>query len=335
VVVHPGVMAVDRSSDGGSEEVRVPVAGDVFQALVGEHDRNLNLIEKHFDVHLITSGSEIIIRGGGDQTRRVGALLRDLAQSPSTCTAPTGELEQFLQRLARQPETSLNALLRHEVVVGRRRIVPRSEGQVRYLEAIADHDMVFGIGPAGTGKTYLAMATAIRALRERQVNRIVLTRPAVEAGESLGFLPGDLLEKLTPYLRPLYDALYDMVQADKAAGMLEHGTIEIAPLAFMRGRTLNDAFIILDEAQNCTSEQMKMFLTRMGFNSKVVVTGDITQIDLPQGQTSGLKEVQEVMGKVAGVAFIYLDHRDVVRHPLVQRVIQAYDEHHSRKYGQP
>jgi len=328
-------MAVDRSPDGGPEEARVTVAGDIFPALVGEHDRNLNLIEKHFGVHLITSGSEIIIRGGGEETRRVGALLRDLAQSPTTCTAPTGEFEQFLERLARQPETTLSSLLRHEVVVGRRRIVPRSQGQVRYLEAIADHDMVFGIGPAGTGKTYLAMATAIRALRERQVNRIVLTRPAVEAGESLGFLPGDLLEKLNPYLRPLYDALYDMVQADKAAGMLEHGTIEIAPLAFMRGRTLNDAFIILDEAQNCTSEQMKMFLTRMGFNSKVVVTGDITQVDLPQGQTSGLKEVQEVMGKVAGVSFIYLDHRDVVRHPLVQQVIQAYDEHHARKYSQP
>jgi phosphate starvation-inducible PhoH-like protein len=324
-------MAVDLSPNGGSEEVRVPVAGDNFPVLAGEHDRNLNLIEKHFGVRLVTSGNEIIVHG--DQAKRVAGLLRDLVGSPTTCTAPTGELEQFLQRLARQPETTLHELLRHEIAVGRRRVVPRSQGQVAYLEAIADHDMVFGIGPAGTGKTYLAMAMAIHALRERQVNRIVLTRPAVEAGESLGFLPGDLLEKLNPYLRPLYDALYDMVQADKAAGMLEHGTIEIAPLAFMRGRTLNDAFIILDEAQNCTSEQMKMFLTRMGFNSKVVVTGDITQIDLPQGQVSGLKEVREVMGQVPGVAFVYLDHRDVVRHPLVQRVIQAYDEHHARRRG--
>jgi phosphate starvation-inducible protein PhoH and related proteins len=324
-------MAVDRSSIGGSEEVRVPVAGDSFPVLAGERDRNLNLIEKHFGVRLVTHGDEIIVHG--DQAERVAVLLRDLVQSPTTCTAPTGELEQFLQRLARQPGTTLHELLRHEIVVGRRRVVPRSLGQVAYLEAIADHDMVFGIGPAGTGKTYLAMATAIHALRERQVNRIVLTRPAVEAGESLGFLPGDMLEKLNPYLRPLYDALYDMVPADKAAAMLEHGTIEIAPLAFMRGRTLNDAFIILDEAQNCTSEQMKMFLTRMGFNSKVVVTGDITQIDLAQGQVSGLKEVREVMSEVSGVAFVYLDHRDVVRHPLVQRVIQAYDEHHARRHG--
>jgi phosphate starvation-inducible PhoH-like protein len=312
--------------------VRLSVAGDSFPVLAGERDRNLNLIEKHFGVRLVTHGSDIIVRGS--QAERVATLLRDLMESPSTCTAPTGEFEQFLQRLARQPETSLRELLGHEIVVGRRRVVPRSRGQVAYLDAIAGHDMVFGIGPAGTGKTYLAMATAIRALREREVNRIVLTRPAVEAGESLGFLPGDMLEKLNPYLRPLYDALYDMVQADRAASMLEHGTIEIAPLAFMRGRTLNDAFIILDEAQNCTSEQMKMFLTRMGFNSKVVVTGDITQIDLRQGQVSGLKEVREVMGDVPGVAFVYLDHRDVVRHPLVQRVIQAYDEHHARRHSE-
>ena len=324
-------MAAEPRTNIGSEEVRVPVAGETFPVLAGEHDRNLNLIEKHFGVRLIARGNEIIVRG--DQADRVAALLRDLSGSPTTCTAPTGEFEQFLQRLARQPDTTLNELLRHEIAVGRRRVVPRSRGQVTYLEAIADHDMVFGIGPAGTGKTYLAMATAIHALREREVNRIVLTRPAVEAGESLGFLPGDMLEKLNPYLRPLYDALYDMVQADKAAAMLEHGTIEIAPLAFMRGRTLNDAFIILDEAQNCTSEQMKMFLTRMGFNSKVVVTGDITQIDLPQGQTSGLREVRDVMARVPGVAFVYLDHRDVVRHPLVQRVIQAYDEHHARRRG--
>jgi phosphate starvation-inducible PhoH-like protein len=204
-------------------------------------------------------------------------------------------------------------------------IAPKSVNQKRYIDAIRSHDIVFGIGPAGTGKTYLAMAMALAALMKNQVTRMVLCRPAVEAGERLGFLPGDLAEKVNPYLRPLYDALHDMVDFDRARRMLERGTIEVAPLAFMRGRTLNDSFIILDEAQNTTSEQMKMFLTRLGYSSKAVITGDITQIDLPSGKLSGLKEARTVLARTPGISFVYFDERDVVRHRLVQAVITAYE----------
>ncbi len=206
-------------------------------------------------------------------------------------------------------------------------IVPRSEGQKEYIEAIRKNDLVIAIGPAGTGKTYLAMAMAVNALVKKQVSRIILARPAVEAGERLGFLPGDLYEKVNPYLRPLYDALFDMMEADRASRLMDKGIIEIAPLAFMRGRTLNDSFIILDEAQNTTSEQMKMFLTRLGFNSKAVITGDITQIDLPPEKVSGLVEAEEILRGVEGVRFVYFSERDVVRHKLVQRIIRAYEEY--------
>ncbi len=207
----------------------------------------------------------------------------------------------------------------------KRMVVPKSPNQRRYLEAIDRYDIVFGIGPAGTGKTYLAMAQAVSYLVAKRVSRIILARPAVEAGEKLGFLPGDLQEKVNPYLRPLYDALYDMLELDRADRMIERGMIEIAPIAFMRGRTLNDAFVILDEAQNTTSEQMKMFLTRLGFGSKAVITGDITQIDLPVGKTSGLIEAMRVVGKIDGIAFIHFDERDVVRHGLVQQIVKAYE----------
>ena len=207
----------------------------------------------------------------------------------------------------------------------KRIITPKSIHQKLYIDAIRNHDVVFGIGPAGTGKTYLAMAMALAALMKNQVTRMVLCRPAVEAGEKLGFLPGDLAEKVNPYLRPLYDALHDMVDFDRARRMLERGTIEVAPLAFMRGRTLNDSFIILDEAQNTTSEQMKMFLTRLGYNSKAVITGDITQIDLPSGKLSGLKEARTVLSNTSGIAFVYFNERDVVRHRLVQAIISAYE----------
>jgi len=313
-------------------ERRVEVDADLFPTLVGEHDRNLNLIERTFGVRLVTSGSAVVVHGDGERAEQVTQLLRDLADSPELC-AGGGGLEVLVERLAAEPAARLHDLVAHGVVVGKRRIVPKSVGQVRYLEAIRDHDMVFAIGPAGTGKTYLAMAAAIHALKGKEVERIILARPAVEAGESLGFLPGDLLEKVNPYLRPLYDALYDMVRHERAEEMIDRGTIEIAPLAFMRGRTLNDAFIILDEAQNCTSDQMKMFLTRMGFNSKVVVTGDITQTDLPSGQPSGLAESQEIMDGVKGVAFVHLEERDVVRHPLVRRVIAAYARYEEKKNG--
>ncbi len=216
---------------------------------------------------------------------------------------------------------------------GKRRITAKSANQRRYLEAIEGHDIVFGIGPAGTGKTYLAMAQAVNYLLAKKVSRIILARPAVEAGEKLGFLPGDLQEKVNPYLRPLYDALYDMMDLEKAERMLERGTIEVAPIAFMRGRTLNDAFVVLDEAQNTTPEQMKMFLTRLGFGSKAVVTGDITQIDLPSGRTSGLVEAMHVVGKIEGISFVYFDERDVVRHKLVQAIVKAYESYGENAQG--
>jgi phosphate starvation-inducible protein PhoH and related proteins len=208
---------------------------------------------------------------------------------------------------------------------GKRRIAPKTVNQRRYLDAIDQHDIVFGIGPAGTGKTYLAMAQAVAFLVAKKVSRIVLARPAVEAGEKLGFLPGDMQEKVNPYLRPLYDALYDMLDAERVARYIERGTIEIAPIAFMRGRTLNDSFVILDEAQNTTSEQMKMFLTRLGFGAKAVITGDITQIDLPIGRTSGLVEAMKVVGAIDGIEFVHFDDRDVVRHKLVQQIVKAYE----------
>ncbi len=210
---------------------------------------------------------------------------------------------------------------------GRKQVMPKSVNQRRYLDAIEKHDIVFGIGPAGTGKTYLAMAQAVSYLLAKKVSRIILARPAVEAGEKLGFLPGDLQEKVNPYLRPLYDALYDMLEAERAERLLERGTIEVAPIAFMRGRTLNDAFVILDEAQNTTAEQMKMFLTRLGFGSKAVITGDITQIDLPSARASGLVDAMKIVGHVEGISFVHFDDKDVVRHPLVQQIVKAYEAH--------
>jgi phosphate starvation-inducible PhoH-like protein len=234
--------------------------------------------------------------------------------------------------LVADPKATLKGLVEagRQRSFGRRTVQPKSVNQRRYLDAIEAHDMVFGIGPAGTGKTYLAVAMAISALLSKRVNRIILARPAVEAGERLGFLPGTLQEKIDPYLRPLYDALYDMLDPERVDRYLEKNVIEIAPIAFMRGRTLNDSFVILDEAQNTTSEQMKMFVTRLGFNSKAVITGDITQIDLPNSRRSGLLEAVDVLKHVQGLSFVYFDEGDVVRHHLVQRIIRAYDEHKNR-----
>jgi phosphate starvation-inducible PhoH-like protein len=238
----------------------------------------------------------------------------------------------MLRVLVADPKTTLRGLAEagRQRSLGRRTVQPKSVNQRRYLDAIESHDMVFGIGPAGTGKTYLAVAMAISALLSKRVNRIILARPAVEAGERLGFLPGTLQEKIDPYLRPLYDALYDMLEPEKVDRYLEKNVIEIAPIAFMRGRTLNDSFVILDEAQNTTSEQMKMFVTRLGFNSKAVITGDVTQIDLPNSRRSGLVEAVDVLKNVQGLSFVYLDESDVVRHHLVQRIVRAYDEHKTR-----
>lgn len=234
--------------------------------------------------------------------------------------------------IAEGNETSLKDLFLNNIPVSskRRFIIPKTETQKNYIEAIKLHDIVIGIGPAGTGKTYLAMAMAISAYLKKQISRIVLARPALEAGEKLGFLPGDLYEKVNPYLRPLYDALFDLMGADKSSKLIDRGIIEIAPLAFMRGRTLNDSFIILDEAQNTTSEQMKMYLTRLGYNSKTVITGDITQIDLPAGRISGLVESVDILKNIKGIQFIYFSEKDVVRHQLVQEIVKAYEKHEKR-----
>jgi phosphate starvation-inducible protein PhoH and related proteins len=276
-----------------------------------------------------TQGNELIAEGDPQNTAKVARLVDQIS-------ALIGEGHNLSLR---DVKTAIDVLsedadadLREHFLkggqlrqAGKRRITAKSVNQRRYLDAIENNDIVFGIGPAGTGKTYLAMAQAVSYLLAKKVSRIILARPAVEAGEKLGFLPGDLQEKVNPYLRPLYDALYDMMEIEKAEKMLERGTIEVAPIAFMRGRTLNDAFVILDEAQNTTAEQMKMFLTRLGFGSKAVVTGDITQIDLPTGRTSGLVEAMHVVGRIDGIEFVYFDERDVVRHKLVQAIVKAYE----------
>ena len=279
-----------------------------------------------------THGNELIVEGEPQNTAKVARLVEQIS-------ALIGEGHDISLRDVKTAADVLSedadADLRDHFLkggqlrtAGKRRIAAKTVNQRRYLDAIEQNDIVFGIGPAGTGKTYLAMAQAVSYLLAKKVSRIILARPAVEAGEKLGFLPGDLQEKVNPYLRPLYDALYDMMEIEKAERFIERGTIEVAPIAFMRGRTLNDAFVILDEAQNTTSEQMKMFLTRLGFGSKAVVTGDITQIDLPTGRASGLVEAMHVVGKIDGIEFVYFDERDVVRHKLVQAIVKAYE-----KYG--
>jgi phosphate starvation-inducible PhoH-like protein len=304
-----------------------------MSTIFGAYDDNLRQLETLLNVRIRTQGRNLVVQGDAASTAKVVRLIDQLGglideghllsdrdvKTASQLVAEDGAIdlrEHFLK----------GGQLRQ---IGKRRIVAKSANQRRYLDAIEQYDIVFGIGPAGTGKTYLAMAEAVSHLLAKKVSRIILARPAVEAGEKLGFLPGDLQEKVNPYLRPLYDALYDMLDIEKADRHLERGTIEVAPLAFMRGRTLNDAFVILDEAQNTTSEQMKMFLTRLGFGSKAVVTGDITQIDLPTGRQSGLIQAMEVVGKIEGISFVYFDERDVVRHKLVQAIVKAYDAYGS------
>jgi phosphate starvation-inducible PhoH-like protein len=297
-------------------------------ALLGRNDEHVRAIESQYDVRITARGHDITLRGDEQGVEGAERIIRDLVEmlreKPSLSAA---EIRSALRMVGHEPATDVKALLGDGVTVPSRRklITPKTINQKHYLDAIRTHDLVIAIGPAGTGKSYLAVAMAVSALMKREVARIILTRPAVEAGERLGFLPGDLVEKVHPYLRPLYDALYDMMEPDKVAALSEKGAIEIAPLAYMRGRTLNDAFIILDEAQNTTSEQMKMFLTRLGFNAKMVVTGDITQVDLPQNRPSGLIEVQTVLRGIDGIRFIYFDDRDVVRHDLVSAIVRAYD----------
>jgi phosphate starvation-inducible PhoH-like protein len=298
--------------------------------LFGTLDENLKLFESALHVTTQLKDNDLEIEGEAPQVKRAADILHEYNQLVRQGRGPgSGEVRDLIRLATRDSETSLHAVASstRQRSFGKKNITPKSTNQHRYMEAIEAHDMVFAIGPGGTGKTYLAVAMAVSALLNKQVNRIILVRPAVEAGERLGFLPGTLQEKVDPYMRPLYDALHDLLEADKLGRFLEKDTIEVAPLAFMRGRTLNDSFVILDEAQNTTSEQMKMFLTRLGFNSKAVITGDITQIDLPSERRSGLIEAIEVVGKIEGIGMVYFDEHDVVRHSLVQRIIKAYDEY--------
>jgi phosphate starvation-inducible PhoH-like protein len=306
---------------------------DKVRALCGAHNEHLKLVEKRLGVQLGVRGGQIVVAADEEGKLRVAeGLVKELYDLVSEGYPLYLEDVDQATKLAGQG-VPLRDIFGDTVFVSSRHrvITPKGLAQKRYIQAIRDDDIVFGVGPAGTGKTYLAMAMAVSFLVERRVKRIVLTRPAVEAGEKLGFLPGDIAEKVNPYLRPLYDALFDMVDYEKATAFMERGTVEVAPLAFMRGRTLNDSFIILDEAQNTTEEQMKMFLTRLGYGSKAVVTGDVTQVDLPSGRSSGLIEVQKVLRGVEGVSFCFFNEIDVVRHPLVQEVVRAYDQFESER----
>jgi len=299
----------------------------------GTHDANVKYLESLLQVQVHLQDDTLTIDGPDDKVNLVERLISDYLQLRSEGVRfSNGDLKSIIHIISEDENQSLRSVVstpRH-IVVGKRSITPKTLNQKVYLDAIEKNDMVFGIGPAGTGKTYLAVSMAVRALIDKKVNRIVLTRPAVEAGERLGFLPGTLQEKIDPYLRPLYDALYDMLDAERVDRHLERGIIEIAPIAFMRGRTLNDSFVILDEAQNTTPEQMKMFVTRIGYNSKAVVTGDVTQIDLPSGKLSGLVEAERVLGRVEGLDFVHFTERDVVRHPLVQRIVRAYEAYNTQ-----
>src|SRR6266540_3299718 len=307
-------------------KIQIPEEG--AESLFGTFDENLKQLESQFGVRIRTTGSELIVEGDAPDVARAEKVLDQLSSLiRGGYRLGKGDAKTAAQLVAQDDNVELSEYFLRSATKtsGKRQVVPKSITQKKYLEAIEQYDIVFGIGPAGTGKTYLAMAQAVSFLLAKRVSRIVLARPAVEAGEKLGFLPGDLQEKVNPYLRPLYDALYDMLDVERVARYIERGTIEIAPIAFMRGRTLNDSFVILDEAQNTTSEQMKMFLTRLGFGAKAVITGDITQIDLPTGRTSGLIEAMKVVNDIEGILFVYFDERDVVRHRLVQQIVKAYE----------
>jgi phosphate starvation-inducible protein PhoH and related proteins len=309
----------------------VQIPGGI-QSLFGTLDENLKLLESALRVTTQLHDDHMAIEGEAAQVDRAIRIINEYNQLVREGRRMNdGDIKAMIRVATEDPKTSLRQVLEPGAptrarVFGKKTITAKSSNQRQYMESIEKNDMVFAVGPGGTGKTYLAVAMAVSALLTKQVSRIILVRPAVEAGERLGFLPGTLQQKIDPYMRPLYDALYDMLDVDKLERFLEKGIVEVAPLAFMRGRTLNDSFVILDEAQNTTSEQMKMFLTRLGFNSKAVITGDITQIDLPAGRRSGLIEALEVVGGIEGIGFINFNERDVVRHNLVQRIIKAYEE---------
>jgi phosphate starvation-inducible PhoH-like protein len=317
---------------------RLAVPEGILIDVFGHYDENLRAIERDVGVRISARGTEVSVQGDQDKE----ALAADLIDQLVTVVRNGYALRKGdVEIAARLLRDNRSAVLQDFFNAGRLRatngryVTPKSLNQRLYLDAMRDSDLVFAIGPAGTGKTYLAVAAAVGHLSEKKVERIILCRPAVEAGEKLGFLPGDMAEKVDPYFRPLYDALYHLLDRDRANAQMERGAIEIAPLAFMRGRTLNNSFVILDEAQNTTSEQMKMFLTRLGTSSKAVITGDITQVDLPPGKTSGLIEAREVVAKIQGIRFVYFDESDVVRHPLVQNIIRAYEEYRNGRRPGP
>jgi phosphate starvation-inducible PhoH-like protein len=324
--------------DTGIEETKsrtFSVEGIDQRLLFGQNSVFLRMIESHFDCTIVARGDRVTVEGAGREVDQVIRLMRDMVTRVKQGDFLTDQYLAYAIAMVREngegpaEKISTEALLTSAL---KKAIKPKTVGQTRYVDAVDKNDVVFAIGPAGTGKTYLAVAMAVAELKAKKVSRIIFTRPAVDAGESLGFLPGDIRAKVDPYLRPVYDALYDMLPPDKTRKLLEMGIIEIAPLAFMRGRTLNEAFVVLDEAQNTTSQQMKMFLTRIGENSRAVITGDITQIDLEKPATSGLVRVQKILKRVRGIKFIYLDEKDVVRHRLVQSIIKAWEKYEeSRK----
>jgi phosphate starvation-inducible PhoH-like protein len=309
------------------KKIELPPRG--LETLFGVHDQNIKYLESLLDVRIDARGQDVSIDGDPSDVETVERILQDFSDLFKEGKHFTDkELREAFAQIAEDRAFSLRDYFTKARFnpAGKKQVAPKSVNQRKYIQAIQDNDVVFGIGVAGTGKTYLAVAMAVQALMQKQVNRIVLARPAVEAGEKLGFLPGDLQDKVDPYLRPLYDALFDLIDYERVTRLLEKRVIEVAPLAFMRGRTLSDAFIILDEAQNTTSEQMKMFLTRIGFGSKAVITGDVTQVDLPTGKRSGLIEAERILSKLEGIEFVYFTDKDVVRHRLVQLIIRAYDE---------
>lgn len=309
------------------KEIKIFVPADQSMVdLLGHRDELLEIIESKFDGEILVRGNEITISGGEEEVEAIATVFRELLNLLAAGQHLTPQsVDQTVELVHGEEELTPTKVFSDIILVHRGKAIgPRTLGQKKYVDAIRGNTITFVIGPAGTGKTYLAMAMAVHALKDKAVGRIILTRPAVEAGERLGYLPGTLYEKVDPYLRPLYDALYDMMEVEQFQGLMDQGTIEVAPLAYMRGRTLNDSFIILDEAQNTSPEQMKMFLTRLGFGSKVIVTGDVTQIDLPRGEHSGLIVVEKILSGIEGVSFIHLTAGDVVRHKIVQRIVEAY-----------
>ena len=315
------------------KKIELPPRG--LETLFGVHDQNIKYLETLLDVRVNARGQDVSIDGAPDDVETAERILEDFSALFKEGSQFTDkELREAFAQIAEDRAFSLRDYFTKARFnpSGKKQVAPKSATQRKYIQAIQEKDVVFGIGVAGTGKTYLAVAMAVQALIQKQVNRIVLARPAVEAGEKLGFLPGDLQDKVDPYLRPLYDALFDLIDYERVTRLLEKRVIEVAPLAFMRGRTLADAFIILDEAQNTTSEQMKMFLTRIGFGSKAVITGDVTQVDLPTGKRSGLIEAERILSGLEGIEFIYFTEKDVVRHKLVQMIIKAYEEHSKKSH---